>query len=204
LSGDHNLRDLVEHWELRLNPLAKSVPAVQPAAHVWNEMAKAKSRLAYVGSQLSRRATLAPSDFASQQALDQARKDVANARADVAEAEANHAAAVAGPTREQRSIANAHVQAAASALAVLERRLDKTTLRAPVDGVVSVIVGEIGENVRAGQPVVAIQEARKQWLSFNAREDLLRGLIAGMIVLTWSFPGSHRAQRSHCDSRHLR
>jgi anti-sigma-K factor RskA len=39
LSGDHNLRDLVEHWELRLNPLAESVPAVQPAAHVWNEIA---------------------------------------------------------------------------------------------------------------------------------------------------------------------
>jgi HlyD family secretion protein len=146
------------------------------------EIAKAKSRLAYVESQLTRTAILARSDFASQQALDQARKDVANARANVAEAEANHAAAVAGPTREQRSIADAQVQAAASALAVLERRLDKTTLRAPADGVVSVIVAEIGENVRAGQPVLAIQEAGKQWLSFNAREDLLRGLTVGTMV----------------------
>ena len=75
--------------------------------------------------------TLARSDIASQQALDQAQNDVAAARADVAEAEANHAAAVAGPTKEERAIADAQVKAAASALAVLERRLDKTILRAP-------------------------------------------------------------------------
>ena len=89
---------------------------------------------------------------------------------------ANHAAAKAGPTSEQRAIADAQVKAAAAALAVLERRLDKTRLRAPADGTVSVIVAEIGENVHAGEPVLAIQEAGKHWLSFNAREDLLRGL----------------------------
>ena len=104
---------------------------------------------------------------------------MASARADVAEAEANHQAAVAGPTREERAIADAEVEAAASALAVLERRLDKTILRAPADGVVSVIVAEIGENVRAGQPVLVIEETGKQWLSFNAREDLLHGLTVG-------------------------
>jgi HlyD family secretion protein len=74
------------------------------------------------------------------------------------------------------------VQAAASALAVLERHLGKTVLRSPVDGVVSVIVAEIGENVRAGQPVLAIAATGKQWLSFNAREDLLRGLTVGATV----------------------
>ena len=146
------------------------------------EIAKAKSRLAYMEAQLTRTSTLARSDYASQQALDQARYDEASARADVAEAEANHAAAKAGPTREQRAIADAQVKAAASALAVLERRLDKTTLRAPADGIVSVIVAEIGENVHAGQPVLAIQETGKHWLSFNAREDLLRGLTVGATV----------------------
>ena len=142
-------------------------------------IAKAKSRLEYNEVQLSRTTTLARSDFASQQALDQATNDVASARADVAEAEANHAAAVAGPTREEKAIADAQVQAAAAALAVLERHLGKTILRAPADGVVSVIVAEIGENVHAGQPVLAIAAAGQQWLSFNAREDLLRGLTVG-------------------------
>jgi HlyD family secretion protein len=146
------------------------------------EIAKAKSKLTYVEAQLVRVSTLARGDYASQQALDQATNDVAAARADVAEAEANHAAAVAGPTREERAIADAEVEAAAAALAVLERHLGKTVLRSPVDGVVSVIVAEIGENVHAGQPVLAIAATGQQWLSFNAREDLLRGLTVGATV----------------------
>jgi HlyD family secretion protein len=143
------------------------------------EIAKAKARLDYMQAQLKRTSTLAADDFATQQALDQAENDVANARADVADAEANHQAAVAGPTREERAIADAEVRAAASALAVLERRLDKTILRAPADGVVSVIVAEIGENVRAGQPALVIAATGKQFLSFNAREDRLQGLTVG-------------------------
>jgi HlyD family secretion protein len=146
------------------------------------EIAKAKSRLEYAEQQLSRAAYLARSDTASQQALDQAEKDAASSRADVAEAQANHDAAVAGPTREERAIADARVKAAATALAVLERRLEKTILRAPADGIVSVIVAEIGENIHAGQPMLVIEPAGKQWLSFNAREDLLHGLTVGTAV----------------------
>jgi HlyD family secretion protein len=146
------------------------------------EIGKAKSKLTYDEAQLARVSTLARSDVASQQALDQATKDVAEARADVAEAEANHAAAVAGPTKEERFIADAQVQAAAAALAVIERHLSKTVVRAPADGVVNVIVAEIGENVRAGQPVLAIAATGQQWLSFHAREDLLKGLTVGTMV----------------------
>src|SRR6516162_21336 len=97
------------------------------------EIAKAKSRLEYAEQQLTRTTYLTGRDAATQQALDQATNDAASARADVAEAQ---------------------VKAAASALAVLERQLDKTVLRAPADGVVSVIVGEVGENIHAGQPVL--------------------------------------------------
>jgi HlyD family secretion protein len=140
---------------------------------------KAKSRLDYVQSEFVRKTQLVPNNAASQQELDEADHDVATARADVAEAQANHAAAVAGPTREERAIADAQVQGAATAVAVLERRLEKTTLRAPADGIVTVIVAEVGENVRAGQPVLAIAATDKQWLSFNAREDMLHGLTVG-------------------------
>jgi HlyD family secretion protein len=146
------------------------------------EIAKAKARLDYAQTQLTRTSTLASTDNATQQALDQAANDVANARADVADAESNHQAAVAGPTREERAIADAEVEAAASALGVLQRRLDKTILRAPSDGVVSVIVAEVGENIHAGQPVLVIAETGKQFLSFNAREDLLHGLTVGASV----------------------
>src|ERR1700731_3698487 len=143
------------------------------------EIAKASARLEYVQAQLTRTSTLARQSFESQQALDQAENDAASARADVAEAHANYDAAGAGPTRGGRLIADAQVQAAAAAVAVLERRLEKMILRAPADGVVSVVAAEVGENVRAGQPILMIEAAGRQWLSFNVREDHLNGLTIG-------------------------
>ncbi|MBR0751197.1 HlyD family efflux transporter periplasmic adaptor subunit [Bradyrhizobium jicamae] len=144
-----------------------------------DEINKAKARLEYSEVQLTRAATLARQSFETQQALDQSENDAAAARADVEEAQANYDAAVAGPTKEERAIADAHVKAAAAALAVLERHLDKTILRAPADGTVGVIAAEVGENVRAGQPILMIEAIGKQWLSFNVREDDLRGLTVG-------------------------
>jgi HlyD family secretion protein len=89
---------------------------------------------------------------------------------------------VAGPTREERAIADVQVQAAAAAVTVLERRLEKMVLRAPADGLVSVIAAEVGENVRAGQPILMVEAAGKQWLSFNVREDRLSDLTVGETV----------------------
>ena len=40
LSGDARLRDLAEDWELRVNLLAESAPAVAPPAHVWDQIAQ--------------------------------------------------------------------------------------------------------------------------------------------------------------------
>ena len=145
-------------------------------------IAKSKAKLEYAQAQLTRTSALAQGDNAPKQALDQTVNDVASARSDVAEAIANHDAAVAGPTREERAIADAQVAAAATALAVLERHLDKTILRAPADGVVTVIVAEVGENIHPGQPVLAMEAAGKRWLSFNAREDFLHGLTVGTQV----------------------
>jgi HlyD family secretion protein len=142
-------------------------------------IAKASARLDYVQAQLTRTSTLARQSFESQQSLDQAESDVASARADVAGAQANYDAAVAGPTREERAIADAQVQAAAASAVVLERRLDKMVLRAPADGVVSVIAAEVGENVRAGQPILMVEATGRQWFSFNAREDHLNRLSMG-------------------------
>jgi multidrug resistance efflux pump len=145
-------------------------------------ISRAGARLDYVQAQLTRTSTLARQSFESQQALDQAENDVAAAQADMAAARANYDAAAAGPTREERAIADAQVQAAATAVTVLERRLDKMVLRAPADGVVSVIAAEIGENVRAGQPILMVEASGQQWLSFNVREDHLRALAMGKTV----------------------
>ena len=143
------------------------------------EIRKANSRVTYAQAQLGRTTQLAQQQFASLQSLDQANADIASGHADVAEAEANFAAAKAGPTKEEREIADAQVLAATAAVDVLEHRLEKTILRAPADGVVQVIVAEVGEAIRAGQPVLAIEEVAKRWLSFNVREDRLAGISVG-------------------------
>jgi HlyD family secretion protein len=147
-----------------------------------DEIDKARSSLDYAQKELERSTYLAARDFASQQALDEANNKVASTRAGLAEAEANHKAAEVGATSEQKAIADAQVQAAQAAVAVLDRRLEKTRLRAPADGTVSVIVAEVGEAIRAGQPVLAIEETGKPWLSFNLREDALNGLTVGTEV----------------------
>ena len=40
MSGDVHLRDLAQDWELRINLLSESAPAVEPPAHVWEEIAQ--------------------------------------------------------------------------------------------------------------------------------------------------------------------
>jgi HlyD family secretion protein len=150
------------------------------------EIRKANSRLTYAQAQYDRVSQLAQQQFAAQQSLDQAVADTATGRADVAEAEANHAAAKAGPTNEERAIADAQVLAATAAVDVLERRLEKTILRAPADGIVQVIVAEVGEAIRAGQPVLTIEEVAKRWLSFNVREDRLHDISVGSRVDVWA------------------
>jgi multidrug resistance efflux pump len=144
-----------------------------------NGVSKAGARLEYAQAQLTRTSTLARQNFETQQALDQAQYDADGALADVAQAQANYDAAVAGPTRQERAIAESQVQAAAAAVAVLERRLEKMVMHAPADGVVSVVVAEVGENIRAGQPVLTIEAAAGEWLSFNVREDHLGDLAVG-------------------------
>lgn len=62
------------------------------------------------------------------------------------------------PTKAERAIADAQVQANSTAIAMFERRLND--LRLP-DGVVSVIAAEAGENVRVCD--------RRSWSQYAAR-----------------------------------
>jgi len=143
------------------------------------EVDKAKSRLVYADQQLNRFSRLVHENFAPGQALDEAQMQVAATRADVAEAAANYASAKAGPTKQERAIADATVLAAEAQVAVLESRLMKTILKAPVDGIVRVVAAEVGEAIRAGQTIIAIEAVEQPWLSFNVREDQLAGISIG-------------------------
>jgi HlyD family secretion protein len=114
------------------------------------------------------------------------REQVASLKDEIAKASARLEYVQAQLTRTstlaRQSFESQQVQAASAAVAVLDRRLEKMILRSPTDGVVSVIAAEVGENIRAGQPILMIEATGQQWLSFNVREDHLSGLTIGETV----------------------
>jgi multidrug resistance efflux pump len=143
------------------------------------EVDKVGSDGAYAQQQLQRTAALASRNNASRQDLDQATAEVALRQSALNAAKARHAAGVAGPTLEERNAADAAVALAAAALTSLERRLDKTLLAAPVDGIVQLLVAEPGEAIVPGQPIMTINAAGERWITFNVREDRLDGIDIG-------------------------
>lgn len=154
------------------------------------EVDKATADLTLAEEQLRRTSHVAGAGYASKQNLDDAQAGVAAARANLVQMQSELAAAQHGPTAEDRASADASVTAAAASLTVLERRLEKLQLRAPVDGVVQTVVAELGEATVPGRTVLTIAATAQPWFSFNIREDALRGLDIGTpLMLTASGKG---------------
>lgn len=61
-------------------------------------------------------------------------------------------------------------------------KLDKTKLRAPVDGVVTVLTLEQGEYVEEGRPLFAIVDDRAPWIEANLKETQLTHVEIGQTV----------------------
>jgi len=138
----------------------------------------AKATLLLARQENNRAVALAAHDYASRQQLDERTAQLAKSAADLELKRAQHAAATAGPTAEERALADARVVLAEATVADLQAQLDKTRLTAPADGVVGVIVAERGEVVPVGKPVL-ILDAGRPWFAFTLREDALGNLTVG-------------------------
>jgi multidrug resistance efflux pump len=141
----------------------------------------AEANLLFARQENDRAVALAARDFASRQQLDERTAQLASSAADLELKRAQHAAAAAGPTAEERALADARVSLAEATVADLQARLDKTRLVAPADGTVGVIVAEPGEIVPVGKPVLTIEQG-KPWYAFTLREDALGSLTVGSAV----------------------
>jgi len=138
----------------------------------------AEANLLLAKQENSRTTALVAHDYASRQEMDDRAASLAKSEADLASKRAQHAAASAGPTVEERALADARVTLAEATVADLQAKVDKTRLVAPVDGTIGVIVVERGEIVPVGKPVLVL-EAGKPWFAFTLREDRLDGLTVG-------------------------
>jgi HlyD family secretion protein len=151
-------------------------PRAEQVDALAREIDIANANLVYARQQFARTSQLATTGFASRQKLDKATMAVETASADLARAEERHRAASLGPTREQRAVADAGVEVAAAAVAVVAARVVKLQLKAPSDGTVALLVAEPGEAIVPGQPVLTLQPGGKRFATFNLREDRLKGL----------------------------
>jgi HlyD family secretion protein len=139
----------------------------------------AESNLALAQVQYSRAAALAAREFATKQHLDETDASLRETEAKLARLRAVHAQDEAGPTTEERAIADAKVVLADAAEAALAAKLAKTRLVAPADGTIGVLVAEFGEVVSPGESVMTLEAGRERWFTFTIREDHLHGLSIG-------------------------
>jgi multidrug resistance efflux pump len=147
------------------------------------EVDKAQANLTLARQQLNRISSLASHGHATRQDLDNARAAASAAAANLRVVQSRHAQAQRGPTAEDRQLADATVIAAEASLRVLERRMDKMKLLSPVDGVVEVVVAELGEAEVPGRTVLTVTAAQEPWFNLNIREDGLRGIDVGASLM---------------------
>jgi HlyD family secretion protein len=142
----------------------------------------AESKLALAKRQYERSAALAANSFATRQLLDERTATFQAAKANLAQLRAVYDQNKAGPTKEEREIAQAKVELADAALADLEAKYGKTKLFAPTDGVIGTLASDPGEVISPGQSVMTLSPGRERWITFTVREDFLRGVTVGSPV----------------------
>jgi len=142
----------------------------------------AEANLALAQQQNARVVALSQRGFNSGSQLDESNASLAKAGADLDLKRAALATDKAGPTAEERALADAKVALAESAVADTQAALDKTRILAPQAGTIGTVVAEIGEVLTPGKPVVVFVPDERPWTSFVLREDALHGLGIGSRV----------------------
>lgn len=157
------------------------------------QLAAAQARLDRAEGEFRRRAALEGEGVSSREEVANARSTVDAARADVARARAAVAAAQAAERAAQGELAASEAMVAGSVeatdpavRAALARadtaRLDveRTVIRAPIDGVVTRRQVQVGQRVNAGQPVMTIVPVNRVYVDANFKERQLRRVRVGM------------------------
>jgi HlyD family secretion protein len=139
----------------------------------------AEANLVLAHLQYDRAATLAAKNFVSKQQFDENAASLREAQAALELARSAESRDRAGPTREERIVADSQVAQADAKVADLQAQFAKTQLLAPTDGVIALLVAEPGEVIQPGEAVLTMTTEHGQWFSFTVREDRLRGLGVG-------------------------
>lgn len=146
---------------------------IQAAYEMWQ---KAKAGLTIAEKSYKRVKNLYDQGVMSAQKLDEvtAQRDAAVATEKAAHAQ--YQMARNGAEREDKEAAAALVNRAKGAVAEVESYIRETVLVAQTAGEVSEIFPKVGELVGTGAPIMNVAVMEDMWLTFNIREDLLKGI----------------------------
>ncbi|UFM67133.1 HlyD family efflux transporter periplasmic adaptor subunit (plasmid) [Paracoccus sp. MA] len=146
--------------------LVTQAEAQHKAAEAAVEQARAAADAA--AARLARTESLARSNVASQQVLDDVRASGRETQAALASAEANLAAAEAGigTARAQVVDAEAAVDAAQAAIEAVEVQIGDATLQSPRDGRVQYLIAQEGEIVAAGGRILNLVDLEDVYMTF--------------------------------------
>ena len=152
------------------------------------DIAKAESELRRADVDYNRRKALASAGAVSGDEMTAAETARASAQAALAQAKAN--AVAAGAQQQATNVlvagsdvaSNPEVAAARAKVAQAQLDLDRTVVRAPVDGVVTRSTIEIGQKVATGAPLMSIVPVQKAYVDANFKEVQLRKVRIGQPV----------------------
>lgn len=160
------------------------------------QLAAAQADVDKASVDLRRRQSLAGTGAVSGEELTNARKDLATARAALATARAAIAEAQSGRSSAQGELAanrallggggeaaDPAVQAALAKLEAARVDLQRTVIRAPIDGVVTRRQVQLGQRVSQGAPIMTIVPLRQVYVDANFKERQLRRVRVGMPAL---------------------
>lgn len=139
----------------------------------------------------ARQKTLVELGFLPRQALDDVTQQLDTAAANVQRAQQALSLALQGPRKEDIAEAQALVKADEAALALAQRQLADTVLRAPDDGVVENRILEVGDMAAPQIPVLTLALNNPVWVRAYVPETELGKIVPGMRarIDSDSFPG---------------
>ncbi len=149
---------------------------VQAAFEMWQ---KAKAGLEIAEKSHNRVKNLYEQGVMPAQKFDEATAQLNAARATEQAAKSQYDMAKNGAEMEDKLAATALVNRAKGAVAEVDSYLRETILLAPVDGEVSEVFPKEGELVGTGAPIINLSKLDDLWVTFNVREDLLKGIGMG-------------------------
>lgn len=127
----------------------------------------------------ARQAKLVSAGSSTQSLVEEATRNLESAIRKREAAQADLDLAVAGASKEEKQLAATQVDQAKASLNQQQVNVKELTVYAPIDGQVTTRVAELGENFSAGAPLFSIIDLANPWVTFNLREDLLKGLKVG-------------------------